>query len=75
MNQRLVAAEETRATLDRSGFDLEAALDATDYDAEVMIDFVNKSIALEQYPRTKRGCAVARPDVCSAAFPRRFDAG
>ncbi len=47
--------EALRGEIDRSQFDLEALLDSLDYDAERIIEYVQRNIFFEQYTGTLRG--------------------
>jgi len=46
---------DVRRTLDRAAFDIDALVEALDFDAEKIVDFVRNEIAFEQYPGALRG--------------------
>jgi hypothetical protein len=55
LEQLVVAAEDLRAQIDRSQFDLEALSSELGFDAADVIAFVRDEIAFEQYPGLLRG--------------------
>lgn len=55
MDQTYLIIDEMIASLDRSRFELDPLLEALDYDAQRIIDFVSSEIAFQQYPGVLRG--------------------
>ncbi|MFV8816684.1 hypothetical protein [Haliea sp. E17] len=55
MDRLFNAAEVARSEIDRTAFDLDAVLDAADYDAENLVEFVRNEVIFEPYLGVLRG--------------------
>ncbi len=49
------AAEQARSEIDRTAFDLDAVLDAADYEVEALVEFVRDDVLFEPYQGLLRG--------------------